>query len=138
MQQVETQNKTIVERIKLKKFGKMYLWFFKKTSSMFFPSFFHDACFMMSHLFGLTLISFVQNSNTASTTSFVSASFLFGWTARAHCTLVPSSSCILLLCLLLNILQFVPMSWPTIIRLWVEFETTILLTTFLALISSKL
>jgi hypothetical protein len=30
------------------------------------------------------------------------------------------------------------MSWPTIIRLWVEFETTILLTTFLALISSKL
>jgi hypothetical protein len=27
MQQAETKNKTIVKRIKLKKFGKMYFWF---------------------------------------------------------------------------------------------------------------
>ncbi len=43
MQQVETKNKTITKRIKLKKFGRMYLWFFKKMSSMFFPSIPHDA-----------------------------------------------------------------------------------------------
>jgi hypothetical protein len=30
------------------------------------------------------------------------------------------------------------MSWPIVLRLWVELETTKLLTTFLALISSKL
>ncbi len=93
-------------------------------------------CFMMSHLFRLTLVSFVQNSTSAST-SFVIASFLFARTARAHCMLVPCLSCIHLLCPLLNIVQFVPMSWPIVVRLWVELETTILLTTFLALISSK-
>jgi len=95
-------------------------------------------CFMTSHLFGLTLVSFVQNSTTTSTTSFVSTSLLFAWTIGPHYMLVLSSSCILLLCPLFKILQFVSMSWPIVVRLWVELETTILLTIFLALISSRL
>jgi hypothetical protein len=42
MQQVEIKNKKITKRIKLKKFGRMYKWFFMKMSGMFFPSILHD------------------------------------------------------------------------------------------------
>jgi hypothetical protein len=42
MQQAKTKNKTIAKRIKLKKFGKMYMWFFKKMNNIFFPSIFHN------------------------------------------------------------------------------------------------
>jgi hypothetical protein len=44
--------------------------------------------------------------------------------------LEPFSSRILLLFPLLKIFQLAPMSWPIITKLWVELETTILLTTF--------
>jgi hypothetical protein len=42
MQQAKIKNKKILEKIKLNFFGRMYMWFFKKMSSMFFPSILHD------------------------------------------------------------------------------------------------
>jgi hypothetical protein len=43
MQQVKAKDKTIAKRIKLKKFRRMYMWFFKKMNNMFFQSIFHNA-----------------------------------------------------------------------------------------------
>jgi len=64
--------------------------------------------------------------------------FRFVQVVKAHYMLEPSSSCIFMLYPLLKILLLAPMNWRIIIKLWVEFETTILLATILALISSRL
>ncbi len=96
-------------------------------------------CLAIFFLLRLTLVSLVQNSTIESTTFFESTFILFGRFAFAHYMLEPTSSnYTILFCPLLKILRFTPISWPVAIRFGVEFDTTMLETTFLHPNSSTL
>jgi hypothetical protein len=138
IQQKTRNDQDIVEIIKLKNGRTCIFGFSRKWIVWSSHMFFMMRCFMMSFLFRLTLVSFVSNSTTASITFSMTISFRFVQAIKAHYMLEPSSSCIFMLYPLLKILWLAPMSWHIIIKLWVELETTILLTTTLAFISSKL
>ncbi len=113
----------------------MYKWFFMKMSSMFFPSILHDVVLHDVPFVWIDLSFICPKFHHRINDIFCKHISYFCLDYKGP---IPSSSYIFLFCPLLKILQFAPMSWPIVIRPWVELETTILLTKFLAFISSRL
>ncbi len=112
----------------------MYLWFFKKMSSTFFPSTFHDAMLHDVSFVWIDLSFICPKFHHHINDIFCNLFFLLILQGAIACQYNPQVVFILLLCLLIKILHFVPMSWPIVVKFWVELETTILLITFLAVI----